>query len=46
VLVKASGGITSREQIVGLLAAGAAKVGTSAGIKVVTDTADAATESY
>jgi deoxyribose-phosphate aldolase len=46
VLVKASGGITSREQIVGLLAAGAAKVGTSAGIKVVTDTANAATRSY
>lgn len=46
VLVKASGGITSRNQIVSLLAAGAAKVGTSAGIKVVTDTADAATESY
>jgi deoxyribose-phosphate aldolase len=46
VLVKASGGITSRDQIVSLLAAGAAKVGTSAGIKVVTDTADAATESY
>jgi deoxyribose-phosphate aldolase len=32
VLVKASGGITSRDQIVSLLAAGAAKVGTSAGI--------------
>lgn len=46
VLVKASGGITSREQIVGLLAAGAAKVGTSAGIKVVTDTTDADTRSY
>jgi deoxyribose-phosphate aldolase len=46
VLVKASGGITSRDQIVSLLAAGAAKVGTSAGIKVVTDTTDASTESY
>jgi deoxyribose-phosphate aldolase len=46
VLVKASGGITSRDQIVSLLAAGAAKVGTSAGIKVVTDTSDASTESY
>lgn len=46
VLVKASGGITSRQQIIDLLGAGAARVGTSAGIKVVTDTADAATESY
>lgn len=46
VLVKASGGITSRQQIVDLLGAGAAKVGTSAGIKIVTDTADATTESY
>ena len=46
VLVKASGGITSRQQIIDLLSAGAARVGTSAGIKVVTDTADAATESY
>jgi deoxyribose-phosphate aldolase len=46
VLVKASGGITSRQQIIALLGAGAAKVGTSAGIKIVTDTADAATESY
>ncbi len=46
VLVKASGGIKSRAQIVALLAAGAAKVGTSAGIQVVTDTADDATESY
>lgn len=46
VLVKASGGIKSRAQIVALLAAGAAKVGTSAGIQVVTDTADASTESY
>jgi deoxyribose-phosphate aldolase len=46
VLVKASGGITSRQQIIALLGAGASKVGTSAGIKIVTDTADAATESY
>jgi deoxyribose-phosphate aldolase len=46
VLVKASGGITSRQQVIALLGAGASKVGTSAGIKIVTDTADAATESY
>jgi deoxyribose-phosphate aldolase len=46
VLVKASGGITSREQIVGLLAAGAAKVGTSAGIAVVTGTTGEHTKSY
>lgn len=46
VLVKASGGIKSRDQIVALLEAGAAKVGTSAGIEVVTGTADAATRSY
>jgi deoxyribose-phosphate aldolase len=46
VLVKASGGIKSRDQIVALLAAGAAKVGTSAGIEVVTGTGDAATRSY
>lgn len=46
VLVKASGGIKSRAQIVALLAAGAAKVGTSAGVQVVTDTANASTESY
>lgn len=46
VLVKASGGITSRVQVVELLAAGAAKVGTSAGIAIVTDTSDVSTESY
>lgn len=46
VLVKASGGIKSRDQIVTLLAAGAAKVGTSAGAQVVTDTTTGATESY
>jgi deoxyribose-phosphate aldolase len=46
VLVKASGGITNRQQIVALLAAGAAKVGTSASIAVVTETTDAATQSY
>lgn len=46
VLVKASGGIKSREQVIGLLQAGAACVGTSAGIAIVTGTADAATTSY
>ncbi|ABL80086.1 MULTISPECIES: deoxyribose-phosphate aldolase [unclassified Nocardioides] len=46
VLVKASGGIKSRDQIVALLEAGAAKVGTSAGVEVVTDSADEDTESY
>ena len=46
VLVKASGGIKSRAQVVSLLQAGAAKVGTSAGIAIVTDTSDAATQSY
>ena len=44
--VKGSGGITSRSQVIGLLAAGAAKVGTSAGIEIVTDTSDASTASY
>ena len=44
--MKASGGITSREQIVGLLAAGAAKIGTSAGIAVVTGTTGEHTKSY
>lgn len=46
VLVKASGGITSREQVVALLEAGAACVGTSAGIAIVTDTAGDRTTSY
>lgn len=46
VLVKGSGGITSRAQVIELLAAGAAKVGTSAGIAIVTGTADDSTTSY
>ena len=46
VLVKASGGITNRSQVVALLQAGAAKVGTSAGIAIVTDTSDDSTPSY
>ncbi len=46
VLVKASGGIKSRDQIVALLEAGAAKVGTSAGVEVVTGTTSEDTESY
>ncbi len=46
VLVKASGSIKTREQIVALLEAGAAKVGSSAGVAIVTGTANADTESY
>ncbi len=46
VLVKASGSIKSREQVVELLTAGAVKVGTSAGIEIVTDATTDATESY
>ncbi|KAB7745480.1 deoxyribose-phosphate aldolase [Nostocoides sp. F2B08] len=46
VLVKASGGITTRGQVVELLAAGAALVGTSAGISIVSDTSDDSTTSY
>ena len=46
VLVKASGGITNRDQVVGMLAAGAAKVGTSAGIAIVTGTTDKHPPSY
>jgi deoxyribose-phosphate aldolase len=46
VLVKASGGITSREHVVAMLAAGAAKVGTSAGIAIATGTIDEHPKSY
>ena len=46
VLVKASGGITNRDQIVELLEAGAAKVGSSAGIQIVRGTTTDDTESY
>src|SRR5690606_11696668 len=46
VKVKASGGIKSRQQVVELLEAGAVLVGTSAGIAIVTDTADDDTRSY
>ena len=46
VLVKASGGITTRAQVVELLAAGAAKVGTSAGVAIIADSADETTTSY
>ncbi|MFO7299732.1 MAG: deoxyribose-phosphate aldolase [Actinomycetes bacterium] len=46
VKVKASGGIKTRQQVVELLEAGASLVGTSAGIAIVTDTADEKTESY
>jgi deoxyribose-phosphate aldolase len=44
--VKASGGITSFAQTVGLLAAGADMVGTSAGIRIVTDNHDLEEVSY
>ena len=46
VLVKASGGITTRAQVLELLAAGAAKVGTSAGLAIIADASDATTTSY
>lgn len=46
VLVKASGGITSAQQVRDLIAAGAALVGTSAGIEIVNGSADTATRSY
>jgi deoxyribose-phosphate aldolase len=46
VLVKASGGIKSRAQIVELLQAGAACAGTSAGIEIITDATSAETVSY
>jgi len=45
-LVKASGSIKSRGQVQSLLDAGAALVGTSAGIEIVTDSATAQTTSY
>lgn len=46
VLVKASGGITSAQQVRELIAAGAALVGTSAGIEIVNGSADPTTRSY
>ena len=46
VLVKASGSITRYEQTIALLEAGAACVGSSAGIEILNNTADALTESY
>ncbi len=46
VLVKASGSITSFEQTVALLEAGAACVGSSAGVDILNRTIDALTESY
>ena len=46
VLVKASGGITTRAQVIDLLAAGAAKVGTSAGVAIIADASDDTTTSY
>lgn len=44
--VKASGGIKSYEHAVALIAAGADLLGTSAGVAIVTGTADAGTRSY
>lgn len=46
VRVKASGGIKSYPQAVGLLEAGAVLLGTSAGIAIVTDSGDERTVSY
>lgn len=46
VLVKASGSITGYAQTVSLLQAGAVCVGTSAGIKIIQNTADEQTTSY
>jgi deoxyribose-phosphate aldolase len=46
ILVKASGGIKSREQVAALLGAGAACVGTSAGVAIVTGASDPDTASY
>lgn len=46
VLVKASGSITGYDQTIALLEAGAACVGSSAGIEILGRTADALTESY
>lgn len=46
VLVKASGAITNRRQVLELLSAGAVKVGTSAGIEIISDTSDDTTTSY
>jgi deoxyribose-phosphate aldolase len=46
ILVKASGGITNYKQALSLLAAGAALLGTSAGISIVEDKSTAGTSSY
>lgn len=46
VLVKASGGIKNRDQVVELLRAGAACAGTSAGIEIITDSTSSETASY
>jgi len=46
VLVKASGGITTATQVEELVQAGAALVGTSAGVSIVLGTSDASTRSY
>ncbi len=46
VLVKASGSITSLAQSIELIEAGAALLGTSAGVEIVNDTGDSETKSY
>lgn len=46
VKVKASGSIKTYQQVTALIAAGASLVGTSAGIEIITDSGNAATQSY
>lgn len=46
VLVKASGAITTLSHSIELIEAGAALLGTSAGVEIVSDTGDSATKSY
>jgi deoxyribose-phosphate aldolase len=38
--VKAAGGIRSREDAMAMVAAGASRIGTSAGIKIISSTGD------
>jgi deoxyribose-phosphate aldolase len=44
--VKASGSIKTYDQALSLLRAGAVLLGTSAGLKIITDTGDESTVSY
>jgi deoxyribose-phosphate aldolase len=46
VQVKASGSIKTYDQALSLLRAGAVLLGTSAGLKIITDTGDESTVSY